>query len=160
MRDYGLIYKRIVSHTINDYSKNPDLQKEIQGHSVRLESAEKVGDCIIAEFPKLKDIAVEVWGYEVGCIYQTIAKLKDKTKYDPEAIDIWENYKKTYDIYQVARKILQVDNMYLSPYKYCPQEIEEFFEQNQKAKEAKKRTIKIWICVLILILMVIFACLS
>lgn len=88
----------------NNYSAKKNLLKEIQGHSIRLEAAEKIGDSIIAEFPQLKDIAVDVWGYEVGSMDQSIAELKDETKYDPEAIDVWERNAMTYDIYQVVKK--------------------------------------------------------
>ena len=140
-RVWSDIYENCFSR-YNDYSAKKNLLKEIQGHSIRLEAAEKIGDSIIAEFPQLKDIAVEVWGYEVGVIYQSIAKLKDETKYDPEAIDVWEGNAMTYDIYQVVKKILEIDNTYLSPYTYCPQEIKEYFERSKEAQEApaKKAT--------------------
>ncbi len=119
-----------------NHLEKEELLKEIQGHSVRLEAAEKVGDSIIAEFPELKGIAVKVWGYEVGVIYQSIANLKDETKYDPDAIDVWEGNKITYDIYKVARKILEINNKYISPYTECPQEIKVFFKQTNRAQMA------------------------
>ena len=124
------------------YSTDRSLLKEIQGHSIRLYAAEKVGDCIIAEFPEYKDIAVKVWGYEVGVIYQSIADLKEETKYDPDSIDIWESNPMICDIYQAARKILDINNKYLSPYEACPQEIEEFFERQKAEREAEEARLK------------------
>ena len=150
----------------SDHLTNEILLKEIQGHSIWLEAAEKVGDCIIAEFPQHKDIAVKVWGYEVGVMYQSITKLKKETKYDPDTIDIWEGNKMSYDIYKVARKILEINNKYISPYTECPQEIKEFFLQSKKEAEekskAEKKRLKIlvWLCVLIIVIIWIWSHLS
>lgn len=122
-----------------NHLEKEELLKEIQGHAIRLEAVEKIGDCVIAEFPKLEDIAIEVWGYEVGVTYQAIARLKEETKYDPEAIDVWEGNKMRYDINKVVRKILEIDYKYLSPYTDCPQEIKEYFKQADAKKEAAEK---------------------
>ena len=149
-------YKYLTNHL-----EKEELLKEIQGHSIRLEAAEKIGDCIIAEFPKLKDIAIEVWGYEVGVTYQAIARLKEETKYDPEAIDIWEGNIMRYDIYKVVRKILEIDYKYLSPYTDCPLEVKELFKQADAKKEAAEKmrqakSLKIFFAIIVGIAATIF----
>lgn len=146
----------------SDHLTNEILLKEIQGHSIWLEAAEKVGDCIIAEFPQHKDIAVKVWGYEVGVMYQSITKLKKETKYDPDTIDIWDSNPMAYDIYQAVRKILDLNNKYLSPYEACPLEIKEFFKRQKAEREAKEALLKkIGVfCVIILVIILIWIWIS
>lgn len=152
---------REYTHHTNHLEKE-ELLKEFQGHSIRLEAAEKIGDCIIAEFPQLEGIAVEVWGYEVGVTYQGIARLKEETKYDPDTIDIWDSNPMTYDIYQAVRKILDINNKYLSPYEACPQEIKEFFKRQKAEREAEEALLKkIGVfCVIILVIILIWIWIS